>query len=592
MGANPLFAGGTFNVFEAGSGEAAANTQGGTVVGSVKYNPDINANIDEQSTLVLNLDFLNDSTQLDVVSVNKDGSGVSYSATSASMDVLSIAVSNGVMLGSFNHNGKIYKFKPAGNGDTLIVETDDVADKTVAAPVVGNGGGASLGGEASASMGCDDDGNKIDVVVAYTPEFVNEVGGEGNVDAYMLQLEQETNFSFQLSGVNTEVDIVDKLASTQADSTNFKKDWNYYKTDGFGSGQALRDLRESKYADIMVVLTGNMGYDACGMAPVNADSGNALAIVREGCGTGYYQFAHDIGHIFGTNHNIDTTQAPGTNEGYAHGYCGNDWRSMMSFNCTSGGGKRKQIWSSPGNTYNGEATGVAGESNNVKVLNDNAKRVDDFMCAPFVPEKVTGLKPVGTIVSNTTPFHYEWKPSGSATEYTVKVTDSDGHVFEKSYTSSAAHCTDDGCSVLSEQMPADGIVKWTVTPQNADEVAGPMSDEATFTVTPLPVAPEAVTTQSPSGLVSTPRPEVKWDAISNATEYLLTMYYVENGALAGHLYWGWISKDDAHCSSGTGTCSIGLPVDLPAGQKIRWWMRARNDAGTSPWNTFKDVTYF
>jgi hypothetical protein len=588
MGANPLFAGGTFDVFGAGSGGAATNTQEGTVVGSVKYNSDITANIDEQSTLVLNLDFLNESAQLDVVSVNKSASGVSYSATSASMDILNVAVSNGVMLGSFNYNGKVYKFKPADNGDTLIVEMDDVADKIVAAPASGNEGSASLSGDESASIGCNDDGKKIDVVVAYTPEFVDEVGGKGNVDAYIAQLKQETNLSFQLSGVSTRVDIVDTLASKRADSTNFKKDWNYYKT-GLGSGQALRDLRESKYADIMVVLTGNMGYDACGIAPVRADADSALAVIREGCGTGYFQFAHDIGHIFGANHNIDTTQAPGANEGYAHGYCGNGWRSLMSLNCTSGGGKRVPLWSSPENTFNGEATGLAGESNNVKVLNDNAKRVDNFRCVTAPPQKVTGLKPNRATIADHKLFHYEWKPSANAVKYTIWVKDAANHVFKRTYSSSAAHCASSGCSILAEEMPADGIVHWTVTPENVDGIVGPASDDTIFTVMPgngNPLPPESLIT--PSGVITNTTPTFKWTPVNGAAKYKL--YAQVNGQPWSAIN-RWYSPSDVSCPAGSeASCSIAPGVTFPKGSTVRWWVKTHNAVGNSDWSQTKVFT--
>ncbi|RUM93909.1 MAG: hypothetical protein DSZ28_05960 [Thiothrix sp.] len=256
----------TFNVFEpsaSGAPVSGTSSGSGTVVGSVTYNGGINNSINEDSSLTLNLDVLDGSEAFDVVSVKKEGSDVSYSATSASMDILNVAVSDGVMMGSLNYNDKVYKFKPSGNGDTLIVEVNEVSESTLPAMSSGSDSGESLDGSSGeVAPGGTDDGSVINVIVAYTPEFEAEVGA-GNVAAYMSAMESETNLSFSLSGVNTTVDIVHSYKTSYSDSTNFRKDADQFMN-GLGAGQQLRTMRDDNLADIMVVMTGNQGYDSCG----------------------------------------------------------------------------------------------------------------------------------------------------------------------------------------------------------------------------------------------------------------------------------------------------------------------------------------
>jgi len=54
------------------------------------------------------------------------------------------------------------------------------------------------------------------MIITYTAEFVAEQGA-ANVAAYIAQLEQETNLSFQLSGVNMRVDIVHSYQTIYSD---------------------------------------------------------------------------------------------------------------------------------------------------------------------------------------------------------------------------------------------------------------------------------------------------------------------------------------------------------------------------------------
>jgi len=109
FGSGSLFAGKPLNVFEehTARGFSSKLSGRGAITGRAIYNSSIRDGIIERSTLILNLSFIHESMQLDVVSVNVDDSGISYSAIgSNSADVLTVIENHGIMVGSLIHDGK------------------------------------------------------------------------------------------------------------------------------------------------------------------------------------------------------------------------------------------------------------------------------------------------------------------------------------------------------------------------------------------------------------------------------------------------------------------------------------------------------
>jgi len=397
-------------------------------------------------------------------------------------------------------------------------------------------------------------------------------------------LEQETNLSFQLSGVDTRVDIVHAYQTTYSDSTNARKDADYF-LNGLDEGQEFRELRDQYHADIMVVLTGSSGYDACGYTPMlEANESNAIAIIRGDCATGYYQFAHEIGHIFGADHNVEEASGLGVN--YAHGYCGNGWRSIMSYNCSAGGGKRLVLWSNPDNTLDGEPMGVAGVSNNVKVLNERALEVSNFRFQIATPDQVVLTSPVGIIITDTTP-EYSWVPAERAETYKLKVTDSGGNVLiEQSYTASDISCASGTCAVTPViELPFD-LINWWITPENTTG-EGEVSDKGIFSVAPVPFVPDATTLITPEGVIATPMPTYRWNAVSIASAYKL----VVKDEAGNPIIYKWYKPVDANCQSGDGECSVTPDVAITQ-SSVEWSVQTWNSAGYGGWSESKIFQVF
>jgi hypothetical protein len=135
-------------------------------------------------------------------------------------------------------------------------------------------------------------------------------------------------------------------------------------SDGFMDN--VHPLRDSVCADEVVLIVANNAY--CGLAflqePISAGfAGSAFAMVSRQCATGYYSFAHEMGHNMGARHDwfVDDTSSVYT---YNHGYVNSidRWRTIMAYNaeCSNQGFNctRVQYWSNPGVLLGGDPLGV------------------------------------------------------------------------------------------------------------------------------------------------------------------------------------------------------------------------------------------
>ncbi len=91
--------------------------------------------------------------------------------------------------------------------------------------------------------------------------------------------------------------------------------------------------------------------------------------------------------------------------------------------------------------------------------------------------------------------------------------------------------------------------------------------------------PGKATPVSPSAAISSLKPTYVWNAVSNATSYLL---WVNSGS-SSPLILTWFTASEAGCSSGTGTCSATPATSLASGAGA-WWIQTRNSAGDGPWS--------
>ena len=239
-----------------------------------------------------------------------------------------------------------------------------------------------------------DDGSTIDVMVAYTPAARDAAGGVPAMQALIALGVTETNAAYANAGVIQRIRLVHAVEVSYTESGDFATDLNRVagKTDGYIDN--IHTLRDQYGADAVSLWIESAG-STCGVARVMTTvsvgfESNAFNVVNRSCATGYYSFAHELGHNMGLRH--DTYMDPGTTPyAYAHGYVDptqglrtvmgyNDACAAVSRNCT-----RIQWFSNPGINYNTFTTGNANTANAKLALDNTRTTVANFRASVGTP---------------------------------------------------------------------------------------------------------------------------------------------------------------------------------------------------------------
>jgi hypothetical protein len=228
-----------------------------------------------------------------------------------------------------------------------------------------------------------DSENTIDVMVMYTIAARRAEHGIGNMKARIALAIQEANKSYANAGVTSRLRLVHTHEVGYTESGSLSLDLDRLSNPGDGYMDVAHILRDTYAADLVTLVTN--GGDACGAAyimdplpsaPVDFAPYAFSVVNRPGCMTGYYSFAHELGHNRGARHDIyvDNATTPFT---YAHGYVhavpADPWRTIMAYNnrCSDFGYAciRLNYWSNPNKTWNDAAMGNA-TAMDYQVLND------------------------------------------------------------------------------------------------------------------------------------------------------------------------------------------------------------------------------
>ena len=216
----------------------------------------------------------------------------------------------------------------------------------------------------------------IDVLVAHTTAARTAVS---DIAATVQLAVAEANQSYENSGINITLTMVDSFEVSYSESG---KSFDTILADFVGMAD-VNKRRNDSGADMAVLIIDQP--DFCGLADaILANASNAFAIVHYDCATGYYSFAHELGHLQGARHDpaTDPTTTPfAYGHGFQHTSPPPSWRTIMAYNC-SGGCSRLQYWSNPNINHSGSAMGTASTSNNARVLNETASTVAGFRTRP------------------------------------------------------------------------------------------------------------------------------------------------------------------------------------------------------------------
>jgi peptidyl-Asp metalloendopeptidase len=299
---------------------------------------------------------------------------VPFSPDSLEFDPINTAmlVKNGrTITGNVYFNGEWYKIRPLKTGGHAIVRVNHTAmppdhpKEYARLPVV----------RMPEAPAVDKADTVIRVMVHYTSSAAS---ASGNISALIDLAVAESNQGYTNSGVFIDLILAHKSQVTYTQSGSFSTDLSRYRGTSDGYMDSIHTTRNSVAADVGLLVINNSS--SCGLASgIGSSASTAFADAHWDCITGYYSFAHEIGHLQSARH--DPATDPSTSPySYGHGYQYNGnpkWRTIMAYAC-SGGCPRLNYWSNPSILYNGLPMGTSTQSDNERVLNNTRGTVAAF----------------------------------------------------------------------------------------------------------------------------------------------------------------------------------------------------------------------
>jgi hypothetical protein len=292
-----------------------------------------------------------------------------------------LVVHDGNVTGTIQIGRDLYHIEPVGGGVHAIVQIDtskfppeeptSFKEKETFRPLDLDVRMRKLG---LSAKDLHDSPVSISVIVAYTQSAKDSVA---DIDATIQLAVAEANQAYANSGINIQLNLVGTFLFSY---TEAGKTFDTILAD-FASNSDVNTRRNQAGADLAALIINQPDY--CGLADaILAHLCDAFAIVHYSCATGYYSFAHELGHLMGARHdeNHDSTTTPfAYGHGYEHNATTTPFRTVMAYACNTGNCEpRVQYFSNPNVNYSGVATGTAATNDNARVLNGTAGSIAAF----------------------------------------------------------------------------------------------------------------------------------------------------------------------------------------------------------------------
>lgn len=297
----------------------------------------------------------------------------------------------------------------------------------------------------------------IDVLVGYTTQSRIAAGSRDAMEATIALAMAESNQGYADSGLAMRLRLVGtREVSGRETPGQWADTLDDLRTDGDGFADEIHDERDNTGADEVVLIVEDA--TACGIAYVMTEPGpsfseHAFATVSRTCATGYYSFAHEVGHNMGSAHHASFGEEGAYDWSYGHRDPDANFRTVMAYNCP-GGCQRINRWSDPSATWDGLALGAAhGDdepADNVGTLDDVRGIVAGFRATQSAAPPAAALSaPTGTAITGGF-TELEWNRTG-ATRVTVGMTPGDGDYVDS---------TVSGGALAISGLPVDGTDVW------------------------------------------------------------------------------------------------------------------------------------
>ncbi|MBK8180593.1 MAG: hypothetical protein IPK67_17190 [Planctomycetes bacterium] len=290
--------------------------------------------------------------------------------------------------GSVRDGARLYKVNWAGNGWHRVARVDESRFPPCATgpehAVADRGGSPAPGGGYLANPN-----PTIDVLVVYTPLARQNAGGTTAIESLVDLAVVETNQAYANSQVNQRLRLVHQEELTgYAENGDFNTELNRLTNTGDGWFDHVHGLRDLYGADEVAMIVDSTQYCGIGWLMTTLSTGfedRAFTVTSKQCATGYYSFAHELGHNMASHHDHGNASGALYSYSYGHRTASGANRTIMAY----APGTRIQYFSNPNISYQGEALGIpegqANAAENWKSLNNTATTVARFRCAVPAP---------------------------------------------------------------------------------------------------------------------------------------------------------------------------------------------------------------
>jgi hypothetical protein len=242
----------------------------------------------------------------------------------------------------------------------------------------------------------------IDVNYFYTAASAAANGGESTMPAFAALSCALANQAYVNSGIGyITFRCLGPFKASYADTTNLNDALNWMGTTGAGASEiaAKYALTGADVSQMTVKYSGG----GCGLGWLTASKTNALSVTDRTCANSNLSSPHEIGHNLGFNHDpanagcgtlvLKPSGLMGCASGYNYGHSfpigAPQWRTFMAY--PNAGGIRVTVESGTNVTYNGYATGIVNERDNVLVAVARAPIVSQFRTATTTSHKPSAV---------------------------------------------------------------------------------------------------------------------------------------------------------------------------------------------------------
>ncbi len=272
-----------------------------------------------------------------------------------------------------------------------------------------------------------DSGDRIDVLMLYTPAVKNTLGGAAQVEAFLRQAVETGNTAYRNSRIRTRVRFVGAAELSYAESGSLQIDLTALR-----SNPTAAALRDQAKADLVGLIV-NSG-DGCGvgsqMSSISAAfAPRAYSVTVRNCAVGNMSFAHEMGHNMGLMHNPESaTHTPAFPYALGH-YFNGSFSTIMSYSSSCPQGcPRVPYFSNPYVFYNNQPTGIPDERDNARALNNTAETVANFR---YSGSSLTLLAPNGgESWSRNLPRRVRWISDNLSGDVKIELSREGGEGYE------------------------------------------------------------------------------------------------------------------------------------------------------------------